>query len=194
MKRNIATSLLFLLLTGVLMLQPAAAQTTTPATGTTTTTTSSAAAVTPAATATSALPTTFVGGGIAGSPGATPPVVGTALFATQLSAASGTYSATICQAIPNNTKPFTVTTNCGTGVAQKAPFTIGSLQPYLIVDGGISWQSSNVGFQWSGMGTIPFRVKQSNWYVLPFVGWSKSSVSNGTGYQLTAGTIVSWGK
>ena len=175
MKRKIGTSLLFLLLSAVLMVRPACAQTTT-------------------ATTTAALPTTFVGLGVAGSPGATPPVVGTGLFATQINASTGTYSATVCQAIPNNTKPFTVLTNCGTGVAQKAPFSIAGVTPYVIVDGGISWQSSNVGFQWSGLATVPFRIKKSNWYVLPFVGWSKSTVSNGTGYQLTGGTLFTYGK
>ena len=139
------------------------------------------------------LPSTLYGVGLAGSPSATPPVAGMGLFAKQVTGT--TYSATLFQVIPNNQQKFTVTSNIGTGIAQQLFVIPGTnYAVYGMATGGVSWQSSNVGVSFSGAATVPFRYKQSNWYVLPFVGWNKSSVANGTGYQLTAGTIVSWGK
>ena len=138
------------------------------------------------------MPTTLYGVGMAGSPYATPPVAGMGLFAKQITGT--TYSATLFQVIPNNQQKFTVTSNVGTGIAQQLFVIPGTKYAvYGMATGGISWQSSNVGLSFNGAATVPLRYKKSNWYALPFVGWNKSAVANGTGYQLTAGTIVSWG-
>ena len=130
-----------------------------------------------------------VGFGAAGSFNATPPIAGLGFYAKQI-AGTQTYSATMCQVLPNNTKPLTVTTNCGTGIAQQAPFSIHGVTPYFILNGGIQWQGSNVGFQYSGLAILPIPLKKTGWYLGPYGGWNKGSVANGTGYQPSGGLTL----
>ena len=134
-------------------------------------------------------PNNVVGFGAAGSFNATPPIAGLGFYAKQI-AGTQTYSATMCQVLPNNTKPLTVTTNCGTGIAQQAPFSIHGVTPYFILNGGIQWQGSNVGFQYSGLAILPIPLKKTGWYLGPYGGWNKGSVANGTGYQPSGGLTL----
>lgn len=130
--------------------------------------------------------------GVSGNPSATPQIAGTALYAHALSQ-SGTYAFTVLDALPNTLKPFTVTTNVSAGVAQKV-FSIGKFPVFVPSSAGVSFSGSNTGWAWStgGMTSIPLKAK-SAWRIFPNVRVVKSSVGNGSGYQLIVGTLVGWG-
>lgn len=130
-------------------------------------------------------------GGVSYNHGATPAVAGTALYAHALNT-SGTYAFTVFDALPATTKPFTVTTNVGAGIAQKA-FTLGKVPIYVPTAAGISWSGSNTGWQWSTGGLASIHIK-GDYYIMPSVRLEKSSVSNGAGYQPVIGLLFGWGK
>jgi hypothetical protein len=122
---------------------------------------------------------------------ATPAVAGTALYAHYV-ADPGTYAFTVIDALPNNTKPFVVTTNVGMGIAQRV-FTIGKVSLFMPTAAGISWTGTNTGWQWTGgaAATIPLK---HNLYLMPTVRFLKSSVSGGSGYQPVIGLLFSFGQ
>ena len=134
----------------------------------------------------------FFGGGVSYNNAGSPAVAGTAFFAKSVNDGSGTYAFTAVDLLPNSLKPLTVTTNISTGIAQKV-FSIGKYNVYAPITAGLSFQGSNVGWAWTGGGLVPIKVK-NNWYIVPSVRFAKSSVSNGTGYQLIPGIAVAWGK
>lgn len=136
--------------------------------------------------------TNIYAAGISYSNGASPAVAGTALFAHAMTDASGTYAFTVADVLPNSTKPFTVTTNLGAGVAQKA-FAIGNVGIYIPTAAGISINGSNTGWAWStgALASIPLK---GSFRVMPGVRVIKSSVSNGTGYQPVVSLLFGWGK
>ncbi len=122
---------------------------------------------------------------------AKPGVAGTGLYA-HLVAGTGTYAFTAVDALPNTTKPFTVTSNIGVGIAQKLT-TVGKVGIYLPTAAGISWSGANTGWQWNGgaAATIPLK---NGYLLMPTVRFLKSSVSGGTGYQPIFGILFGWGK
>lgn len=134
----------------------------------------------------------FFGGGVSYNNTGSPSIAGTGFFAKLVNDGTGTYAFTVIDALPNSLKPLTVTTNIGTGVAQKA-FTIGKVSVYVPVTAGVSWQGSNVGWSWTGGGLAPIKIK-NNWYLVASLRFAKSSVSNGAGYQVIPGIAVAWGK
>lgn len=136
--------------------------------------------------------TNLYGAGVSYNNAGHPAIAGTAFFAKSINDGSGTFAFTAVDALPNTLKPFTVTTNISTGIAQKL-FTIGKISMYAPVTAGLSWQGSNVGWAWSGGGIVPVKVKGS-WYLVSSLRFAKSSVSNGTGYQLIPGIAVAWGQ
>jgi hypothetical protein len=131
------------------------------------------------------------GGGVSYSVGATPAVSGTALYA-HLIANTGTYAFTAVDALPNTSKPFTVSTNFGMGIGQKVA-TMGKMMVYVPTAAGISFNGSNTGWQWNGGALISIPVK-GNYYLMPSVRFLRSSVSNGSGYQPIIGLLVAWGQ
>lgn len=134
-------------------------------------------------------------GGASYSAGATPAVAGTALYAHQVNT-SGTYAFTMIDALPSTTKPLTVTTNIGAGIAQKVA-TIGGVDIFIPTAAGISYSGPNVGWAWSTGVGAPIKFKDTGnggWYIMPTVRVLKSSVSNGAGYQPIFGILVGWGK
>jgi len=144
----------------------------------------------PAPAAPAALQNVYAGG-VSYNPSGTPGVAGTALQA-HLLAATGTYEFTALDALPSATKPFTVTTNVGAGIAQRV-LTIGNIPIYVPTDAGISFNGTNTGWQWSGGGLASINVK-GNYYVMPAVRFLKSNVSGNSGYQLIASVLFAWGK
>lgn len=131
------------------------------------------------------------------SAGASPAFAGSALYAHSLNASTGTYAFTAIDALPATTKPFTVTTNIGAGIAQKV-FTIGTIPIFSPTSAGISYSGQNAGWAWStGAGAL-FRVKPTSdgggFYVMPTVRVLKSSISDGSGYQPIVGVLFGWGK
>src|SRR5574337_159464 len=64
-------------------------------------------------------PSDFVGAGISYSPGATPPIAGSGLYAHRLTDTNSTYAFTVIDALPTTLKPFIVTTQVAAGIAQK---------------------------------------------------------------------------
>lgn len=130
------------------------------------------------------------GAGLSYSVNGNPAVAGTGLYAHQLS--SGTYAFTAVDVVPNTVKPFTVTSNIGVGVAQKA-FSVGSVPIFVPTAAGVSWNGANAGWQWNG-GALAVIALKNGTYLLPSVRFLKSSVSNGTGYQPIVGLLFGWGK
>jgi hypothetical protein len=130
--------------------------------------------------------------GLSGNPGATPQIAGTAMYAHLVNDGSGTYAFTVFDALPTTKSPFSVTTNMGVGVAQKL-FTIGKVPLFIPTAAGVSFNGTNTGWQWNTGVLASIRLK-GNWRVLPNVRVSKSSVSNGTGYQLIPGVLIGWGQ
>ena len=128
---------------------------------------------------------------------ASPAVAGTAMYAHQIIAPTenyngATYAFTVVDALPNNTKPFTVNTNIGVGIAQKvAQFKGASF--YMPTSAGISFNGSNTGWQWNG-GLVAAIPVKDGYYIMPTVRFLKSSVGNGTGYQPILGVLFGWGK
>lgn len=125
------------------------------------------------------------------SAGATPAVAGTALYAHHISD-SAFYGFTMIDALPNTTKPFTVTTNVGAGVAVRV-LAIGTVPIFMPTSAGISYTSNNVGWSWTTGAGAAIQVKP-NWYIMPTVRVLKSSVANGTGYQPIIGILFGYGK
>lgn len=129
---------------------------------------------------------------------AQPPVAGTLFYGHRLND-SGTYGFSILDVLTNTVKPFTVTTNIGAGVAQKVA-TIAKLPIFMPTTAGISFNGQNVGWEWNGGAATLFPINKlvkkasSDWYLMPTVRFLKSSVSNGTGYQLIFGSEICWGK
>lgn len=138
----------------------------------------------------SALPTNVYAFGPSYNQSASPKVAGTALYARLLDQTSETYAFTVVDVLPNNTKPFTVTTNIGVGVAQKL-FTIGKVPVFAPGSAGVSINGSNTGWNWTAGAMASVKVKNS-WHVYPNVRVAKSSVSGGTGYQPILGVLIGW--
>lgn len=132
--------------------------------------------------------------GASGSPWAVPPVAGTALYAHILSNDTGTYAFTVWDALPNTYKPFTVTTNVGVGIAQKA-FTIGNVPVYIPTSAGIEWTGKNTGWQYNFGATTMIRLSPTkDYYLMPTFRVLKGSVSGGSGLQPIVGLLFAWGK
>lgn len=132
--------------------------------------------------------------GVSGSINATPPVAGTALYAHLLSADAGTYAFTVWDALPNTYKPFTVTTNVGIGIAQKA-FSIGKYPIIVPTSAGIQWTGKNTGWQYNFGATTLIRLSPNkDYYLMPTVRVLKGSVSGGSGLQPIIGLNFAWGK
>ena len=126
-------------------------------------------------------------------PGGTPALSGTGMYARLLSGSSGTYAFTVVDAVPGNTKPFTVTTQTSVGVAQKV-FSIGVVPVFIPTSAGVSWTGTNTGWAWStgALALIPLRPN-TTWALMPSARVVKSSVSGGSGYQVIVGLAVGWG-
>lgn len=138
-----------------------------------------------------AMPVNLYAAGLAFNPSSPVKIAGTALYARQVNGAD-TYAFTIFQAVPIANHPGNVTTNVGAGIAQRIA-TIGAVPIYLPTSAGISWTGTNTGFQWSSGAAAVFHLHKSL-YLLPEVGFLKSAVSNGSGYQITGGLQLAWGQ
>lgn len=129
----------------------------------------------------------FAAAGVSYSPGASPAVAGTGLYA-RLVAGTGTWAFTAVDALPGTMKPFTVTTQFSAGIAQKV-LDINSIPIYVPTSAGISYTGANTGWAWStgAMAVVP--IGKTKWRAAPNVRLVKSSVSNGAGYQVIAGLM-----
>lgn len=151
-------------------------------------------AQTAAAPASSSPLTNIYAGGISFNNSGSPAIAGTGLYARLLSDGSGTYAFTAVDVLPNTVKPFTVTTNMSAGIAQKL-FSIGSIPIFVPTSAGVSFQGSNTGWAWSSGGLAVISIsKKKHLFLCPMLRVNKSSVSNGTGYQLIGGGLFAWGK
>lgn len=132
-------------------------------------------------------------GGVSWNSTATPAVAGTVIYAHAVDA-SGTFAFTAIDAIPTSTKPFTVTTNVGVGVAQHV-FSIGKIPIYIPTTAGISWSGSNTGWAWSTGGLASIKLgKKTSWHIFPMVRVVRSNVSSGSGFQPIVGVAFGWAK
>lgn len=129
--------------------------------------------------------------GVSYNPSGSPSVAGTGLYAHTLT--DGTMAFTIADAIPSTVKPFTVNVNMGAGIAQRV-FSIGKVPIYIPTSAGVSLNGSNTGWSWSTGAMTAFRYKQSNWYIMPILRVSKSSVSGGSGYVPIFGILFAFGE
>ncbi len=127
----------------------------------------------------------FYAAGVSYNQAGAPPVGGTAFWAHLLNGSAQsttkTYTFTVVDALANGTKPFTMNTNIGTGIAQQVT-AVNGVPIYVPTTAGISWSGSNTGWQWSTGVAAAIHLK-GNWYAYPAARVAKSSVSNGTGYQ-----------
>ena len=136
-------------------------------------------------------PSNIYAAGISFNNNGSPAVAGTGLYAKLINDGMGTYAFTVVDALPQNAKPFTVTTNFGAGIAQKA-FMIGKVPVFIPSSAGISFNGTNTGWAWSTGALASVKLK-GNWRVFPNVRIVKSSVTNGTGYQPIVGVLFGWG-
>ena len=130
-------------------------------------------------------------GGISANPNAGIKIAGTGLFAQQVKD-SNTYAFAVVDALPTTIQPFIVTTQFSGGIAQKI-LTINNIPIFIPTSAGVSYNGTNVGWAWTTGGLASVRVK-GNWLVMPNLRLVKSSVSNGTGYQVIAGLLIGWGQ
>lgn len=130
-------------------------------------------------------------GGVSYSNGATPAFAGTGLYARYV-AGNGTYAFTAVDVLPSTYKPFTVTTQFSVGLAQRL-ITIGTVQVFVPTSAGVSYTGVNTGWGWNTGALVSVPVK-GRWLIMPTVRVLKSSVSGGTGYQLTTGVLFGWGQ
>lgn len=129
--------------------------------------------------------------GVSYNQGASPQIAGTGLYARAVSD-SGTYAITIVDVLPTTIRPFVVTTQFSAGVAQRI-VTIGGIPFYAPSAAGISYNGNNTG--WAGTTGVLASIRiKDDWRVMPNVRVVKSSVSNGTGYQLIAGVLFAWAR
>jgi hypothetical protein len=123
---------------------------------------------------------------------ATPSIAGSALYAHLTIPSTSTYTFTAVDVLPTPSKPFTVTSNIGAGLAQKI-FSISKADLYTPTTAGVSWTGSNTGWQWTGGAAAVIPIKR-NFCLVPTVRFLKSSVSGGTGYQPIVGLSIGWAK
>ena len=145
----------------------------------------------------STLPSNIYAVGASYNNAASPSIAGTALYAKLASADSGTYAFTVVDILPTSVKPFTVSTNIGVGVAQKA-FNIGPVNVFIPTSAGVSITGTNTGWSWSGGALFDYNIKKDGkataYHLMPNVRFLKSSVSNGSDYQLIGGLLFGWGQ
>jgi len=137
------------------------------------------------------LPKNIYAGGISYNASASPQIAGTGLYARFL-ADSGTYAFTAVDALPTTVKPLVVTTQFSAGIAQKI-LTIGKVPIYIPTSAGISYNGTNTGWAWT-TGALAVVPVKGNWRVMPNLRMVKSSVSQGSGYQVIAGFLLGWGE
>ena len=135
-------------------------------------------------------PSNIYAAGASWNQNASPQIAGSALYARAVS--DSTYAFTVVDVLPTTMKPITVTTQFGAGVAQKV-LTINSVRIYVPTSAGVSYNGQNTGWAWS-TGGMAVATVSGNWRIMPNVRVVKSSVSNGTGYQLIAGVMFGWGQ
>lgn len=128
--------------------------------------------------------------GVSYNVGASPAVAGTGLYA-HLVASPGTYAFTAVDVLPASTKPFTVNTNFGVGIAQQIA-TIGKIPIFVPTSAGVSFNGVNTGWQWNAGALAVIKLK-GNYSLLPTVRLVKSSVG-GSGYQPIVGLLFGWGQ
>jgi len=133
-----------------------------------------------------AAPVNIYAAGVSYNPSATPVVAGTGLYARKVGD-SGTYAFSAVDVLPTTVKPLVVTTQFSAGVAQRI-LTIGGVAIYVPTSAGISTNGTNTGWAWTAgaMGVVSVKDK---WKIMPNVRVVKSSVSNGTGYQVIVGAL-----
>lgn len=129
--------------------------------------------------------------GLSYNSGANKPIAGTALYARNISDV-GTYAFTMIDVLPVTVKPFTVTSNIGAGIAQKA-FSIGKFPVFVPTAVGISWSGQDTSYQWSTGAGVPIEIKGTNWYLMPNVRLFKSGLPGGS-YQPILGVLFGWGQ
>jgi hypothetical protein len=146
---------------------------------------------------TATLPTNLYAAGASYNNGATQPIAGTALYARLTSSDAGTYAFTALDILPISKKPFTVSTNISAGVAQKV-FSFNGVNFFTPVSAGLTVTGSNTGWNWTSGVLADYNIKKAGkatqYHILPNVRWIKSSVSNGSDYQLIAGVLFGWGQ
>jgi hypothetical protein len=138
------------------------------------------------------LPNNIYAAGISYNGSAHPAIAGTGLYARLISDSSGTYAFSVFDALPVGTKPFTVSSNVGVGIAQKL-FSIGKFPVFVPTSAGVSFTGTNTGWAWSTGALTSIKLK-NNWRVMPHLRLVKSSVSNGAGYQPIVGVLFGWGQ
>lgn len=131
-------------------------------------------------------------GGVSWNQSATPAIAGTALYAHAVDS-SGTYAFTAVDVLPTSTKPFTVTTNIGAGIAQKI-FTIGKVPIFIPTTAGVSWSGTNTGWAWSTGALASIKLGKKNWHFFPMFRVARSNVSSGSGVQPIIGVAFGWGQ
>jgi hypothetical protein len=134
----------------------------------------------------------YASGGISYNPGASPAIAGTVLYAKVLPGTSGTYSFSTIDALITSTRPFTVSTNVATGIAQKI-FTIQGVGIFAATGAGISWTGRNTGWSYNGGFLTPIAINKNGLYVSPALRFIKSSVNQNSDYQVILSLMVGKG-
>lgn len=136
-------------------------------------------------------PTNIYAAGVSFNQAATPQIAGTGLYARKAGDV-GTYAFTAVDVLPTTIKPLVVTTQFSAGVAQRV-LTIGGVRIYIPTSAGISYNGTNTGWAWTTGGLAAVKLKGA-WEIMPNARLVKSSVSNGTGYQVIFGVLFGYAK
>jgi hypothetical protein len=136
---------------------------------------------------------------------ATPSIAGTALYArpitstdtaTKIVSNTGTWLFTVIDILPISEKPFTVSTNIGAGISQKV-MTFNSVNFFMPTSAGVSITGTNTGWSWTSGILADYNFKKNGvatkYHIMPNVRFLKSSVSNGSNYQLIGGVMFGFG-
>lgn len=168
------------------------------------------AAIAVAAQTPAAPPDNLYGLGMSYNSGASPAVAGNAFYAKLLSANQSTsdvgggvmvttfhptYSFTLLDILPDTVKPFSVTTNISSGIAQQV-FQLGPVNLFTIGTAGLSVGNTNLGWTWTAgaFGDYNFKKagKPTKLDLIVGARTIKSSVSGGSGYQIIPGAGLAY--
>jgi hypothetical protein len=139
----------------------------------------------------------FYWAGMSYNNGGSPALAGNAGYARRLvdsvssAAQLPLYGFTSFDVVPASTKPFSVTSNVGIGIAQKIA-TIGKVPVWIPTAAGISWTGSNTGYHYDFGMMATIHVK-GQWFLAPMVRGLKDNL-NGDGFHPIIGVNIGLGQ
>ncbi len=153
------------------------------------------------------LPASVYAAGSSYSPGGSPSIAGTGLYAhlisgncTATTTATGTgtvckptYAFTAYDVLPVSVSPFKVATNLSAGIAQQV-FSINSVNVFIPASGGITSNGTNTSWNFTGGVLVDYVFKKNgqptHWHLMPNARWIGTGVTGSTNFQITGGLLL----